>query len=698
MEKIWSKELLGEKNISLAFVYKAESKKELSLRLAASNEYQVFCNGNFKAYGPMRSAHRYSHVRTYKLSPDECGRVCAAVIVCGAQINSFDRVNEPPFFAAELLSDDKIIARSSDFKAYRLTDRLQKVQRYSFQRTFTESYKLTEDREALLKGNECGLPAVCTEQTDGNTLLSDGGLSEPDYHFVCGVPVESGNAFTDPERKVIYDRSLTGIGCAPAFLRFPMEELEEVLVDEAGKIVCRPDDQKTGSKLTDGRYITYDLGKNTSGFFRFSVNVHRKTTLYLLFDEIATLKDGEGLFIDITRLQCCNAVKYSLEKGKYDLITFAPYTARFVRAVVLNGESEIENFGMTTLENPDDSFSFSCDDPDLTKVIDAARATFRQNAVDVLTDCPSRERAGWLCDSYFTSRAEKFLTGTNRVEKNFLQAYLLAPDLSFAKGMLPMCYPSDHTDGVYIPNWAMWYIVELKDYLDRTNDSDFIGQCKEKVYDIIHFLDRYLNEYGLLENLESWIFVEWSKANEFVNGLNFPSNMMYSLALACAGRMYDDKDLLARSDKMIHAIRKLSYNGEFFVDQAIRDDQNKLILTNNTTETCQYYAFWTGVADKAHYPDLYKKLLVEFSNRDPRKVYPDIYPSNAFIGRLLRMDYFLREKEYETVLQEAKTYYLPMAERTGTLWENLTTVASCNHGFSGYLAYLLVQAYSALHS
>ena len=201
MEKIWSKELLGEKNISLAFVYKAESKKELSLRLAASNEYQVFCNGNFTAYGPMRSAHRYSHVRTYKLSPDECGRVCAAVIVCGAQINSFDRVNEPPFFAAELLSDDKIIARSSDFKAYRLADRLQKVQRYSFQRTFTESYKLTEDREALLKGNECGLPAVCTEQTEGNTLLSDGGLSEPDYHFVCGVPVESGNAFTDPEQR-----------------------------------------------------------------------------------------------------------------------------------------------------------------------------------------------------------------------------------------------------------------------------------------------------------------------------------------------------------------------------------------------------------------------------------------------------------------------------------------------------------------
>ena len=29
--------------------------------------------------------------------------------------------------------------------------------------------------------------------------------------------------------------------------------------------------------------------------------------------------------------------------------------------------------------------------------------------------------------------------------------------------MLPMCYPSDHNDGVFIPNWAMWFVVQLKD-------------------------------------------------------------------------------------------------------------------------------------------------------------------------------------------------------------------------------------------
>ena len=57
MQQVWCKQLLKEKNITLAFVYTAKSETSLRLKLAASNEYQVFVNGKFLAYGPMRSAH-----------------------------------------------------------------------------------------------------------------------------------------------------------------------------------------------------------------------------------------------------------------------------------------------------------------------------------------------------------------------------------------------------------------------------------------------------------------------------------------------------------------------------------------------------------------------------------------------------------------------------------------------------------------
>ena len=69
--------------------------------------------------------------------------------------------------------------------------------------------------------------------------------------------------------------------------------------------------------------------------------------------------------------------------------------------------------------------------------------TFRQNAVDVFMDCPSRERAGWLCDSFFTARVAQDLTGTALLERMLFENYRL-PD-TFAhlpEGMLPMCYPA----------------------------------------------------------------------------------------------------------------------------------------------------------------------------------------------------------------------------------------------------------------
>lgn len=81
MKQVWCRQLLAEKNVTLGFVYSCSGKDGVSLRLSAPNEYQIFCNGNFLAYGPMRSAHGYSHVREYPLSPDGEGKITVAVFI-----------------------------------------------------------------------------------------------------------------------------------------------------------------------------------------------------------------------------------------------------------------------------------------------------------------------------------------------------------------------------------------------------------------------------------------------------------------------------------------------------------------------------------------------------------------------------------------------------------------------------------------
>ena len=710
MKKVWSRSIGGEKNISAAFVYTCKNHPELTLRLAASNVYQVYVNGEFCAYGPLRTAHGYSNLREYAVDvPEETAEVQLTVIVAAYCINSFYTVDEEPFFAAEVCAGGQCIADTFDFKMYRLDDRRQKVHRYSYQRTFVESYHLDGRREKLFSG-VFEYPVLDMSEVQGNRILETD-LSEPRYDRVRPKLIEHGSAEVDEHRKVFVDRAIRDI--TEAYKGFYESELEENTIAEACRIACRMDTiNKAGGHLERG-YQLFDFGRNVSGFFELNVSVPGHAEVYVLFDEIlgeeyraAGDPDFSGPERPLVpyRMECSNVVKWSLEEGTHRLLSFEPYTFRYAKIVVLTGSADILGFGAVLYENPDDNLTFSTRDAALQKIVDAAKNTFRQNAVDVLTDCPSRERAGWLCDSYFTAKAEQFITGANKVEKNFLESYRLSRPLpGKAKGMIPMCYPADFLsadqsgDGTYIPNWAMWFVLQLRDYKRRTGDGAFVESCRGRVYEIVDFLERFRGKSGFLEKLESWVFVEWSKANEFTQDVNFPTNMLYAAMLECVADLYADEALAESAHKLKADIIEFSYNGEFFTDNAVYNEAGELVRTENTTETCQYYAFYLGLASKETFPKLYDVMFDEFGpKQDPGKRYPKVWRSNAFVGNTLRLWYLARSGRAAQALEECRDFYGYMAERTGTLWENITPNASCDHGFASSILNLIVSASTGL--
>ena len=193
----------------------------------------------------------------------------------------------------------------------------------------------------------------------------------------------------------------------------------------------------------------------------------------------------------------------------------------------------------------------------------AAVNTFRQNATDIFMDCPSRERAGWLCDSFFTARSEWEFTGRVDVERSFLENFLspvaLHADPPLPEGMLPMCYPSSHDylsgnpdkPQNYIPNWAMWLVLELEDYaVNRHGDVALIHAFRPRVEALLQYFKTFENQDGLLEDLQGWVFLEWSRASDddLICGVNYPSNMVYAAMLAAAGRLYEDDTLIAQAE------------------------------------------------------------------------------------------------------------------------------------------------------
>lgn len=697
---VWVQGREKEMNLTLGFrgIFQSWGNQNYTLKITASTLYRVYLNGEFLGYGPARAAHGYFRVDEYNLSKRvRKGVNIVAVEVTGYNVNSYYTLDQPSFLQAEVQSDGQIIlATGSDpgFETFQLKERLQKVERYSTQRPFTEYYRLKNGFaqwkvsakvpvEFLKLTN---LPPV--KLLPRNLLLPEFDIVHPVSVCSCGTV-----QFIKPE-KYAKHRSLTQI--SDKFKGFPEAELEVIpsltvqeIITSMQDTMVKPFPVSNNILLDENEFCIFDLGINLSGFIGGKISCTEPSRVFFYFDEILIESDVNP---DKRTPNVNNLVAYELEPGIYNLESFESYTLKYLKIIVLKGSCRLHNIYLREYAYPENKqASFYCSNTKLNEIYKAARQTFRQNSVDLFMDCPSRERAGWLCDSYFSAIMEKDFTGHSAVARNFYENYTLPESFAnLPEGMVPMCYPADHYSGSFIPNWALWFIIQVNDYAKRGGDPLLIARLKPRIEGILNYFSRFENEDGLLENLESWIFVEWSEANSFVQDVNYPTNILYSAALSNAAGLYDIDNWRQKSERIRQTVLKQSFNGTFFVDNAVRNKDGKLETTSNTTEVCQYYAFFFNIATPDSHPELWKKLITEFGpTRNYLTTYPTVFRANAFIGNYLRMDILSRYGLNNQLLNEIKDYFYYMAQRTGTLWEMIDAGSSCNHGFASYIGHVL---------
>ncbi|MEO6005075.1 MAG: alpha-L-rhamnosidase C-terminal domain-containing protein [Opitutus sp.] len=653
------------------------------LRLTGATEYRIRVNGQFVGFGPARAGHGFYRVDEIDLTRWlRVGNNDLLIEVAGYNVNSYALLDQPSFLQAEVMVDTEAILATGvgGFETRVRRDRVQKTQRYSFQRPFSEIW--------LVPGPAADL-VVCTPLEPKPLAPRRVPYSTFEVRPVVAHLTEGEMKKNETAAAPWKDRSLTAIG--PKFKGYPEAELSAIPSLELQTVTTassRPAAKAPTFSLKPNSYRILDFGVNATGFIGLQVNARSRTRLFVTFDEILTKGD-----VDFKRLDCVNIVQYELEPGAHVLESFEPYTLRYLKLIVLEGECEVSGTQVREFVNPTASRAqFEASDARFNQIFAAARETFGQNANDIFMDCPSRERAGWLCDSFFTARVAADLTGETAVEKNFLENYQRPATFAFLPdGMLPMCYPADHYDGVFIPNWAMWFVLQLAEYADRSGDRELVEALRPRVQKLLEFFRRYENEDGLLEKLPSWVFVEWSQANKFVQDVSYPSNMLYAAMLDAADRLYHEPGTAPKAARLRDTIRRQSFDGEFFVDNAVRTD-GKLHVTRNRSEVCQYFAFYCDVATPTSHPELWRRLITDFG--PPRKqsgAFAEIWPANAFVGNQLRFELLSRYRRNQQILDEAIGYWLYMAERTGTLWEHDSTLASCSHGFASHAAHTLIR-------
>ena len=684
---VWAEGQKNQMNRAFAFVLDLGKKQMGEICLSAASCYKVIADGKLMGFGPNRTAHGYARAAVYPFNAQYI-----TVEVQSHFVPNFCWVKREPFFACVLKTESGKEYFAEDFNCFALSDRVQKVRRYSFQRGFCETYINEKDRTALYFCKpQNAFPRVKTEKAELPHLLPSETLNPALSEIFAEKVIDSGYCKTSPEIAVYVDRTETLIGTV--IEGFKRSEWQDFSTDEISRITYL-----SGAKSGDYAYETLDFSRIVTGIVEVEIIAGNAGEVFFAFDEI--LSDEKLKTIKPFRGDTANVFKWTVKKaGVYNLSAFEPYAFRYANVITSAGVKA--NVKVRAYENPEaGKMLFGCDDKKIEQIMEAARHTFAHNAVDLLTDCPSRERAGWLSDSFFSSVAERVFTGDNKVERAFLQNYILADKSGHPKGMIPRCYPADYyeEDG-FIPNWSLWYILEIYKYFTQYGYDETVEKSRANVEGVLNYFVDFENEFGVLEDLKGWIFVEWSAANnsDHINGINVPSNACYYASLLAAAKVYGIKGLKEKAEKVKDYLLKNAYVDGFFVDNLIRNEKGDIIPTENYTETCQYYMFFFKCADKHTHKELFDKMLNEYGKSDSsvsggNPVKKQLTPSNMIYGVYMRLELLMREQKRVELLNECVRYFYDMTQKTGTLWENNTASASCDHGFASYVSRFIIYA------
>jgi len=686
---VWLHGRSKEMNLFAAFEAETGSLDGAEIHIAAAYFYRLFVNGKFASFGPARTARGYARKDVISLTEyDTSGKNTVRIEVAGYNCRALSTCKTDPFLIAEIIKDGKAVAYTGrDFSGSVISERVRAVERYSQQRHFGEVIDHTQPTEEAVA-------AV----TDVSPVILDRVAPYPVYRDIIKTEAYCRGTFkydeTLPVRKNRYSFPAEADwgNFAEDEIKFkPFRWIQSQNMEPAEYGVKLP------ATLSAGEYLFLDLLQIECGFIGFEAFAEETSDIVIGFTEYC-----EPAKFEFTNANMQNVLAYRLAGGKrYEKLSFEPYVLRSAVILVRSGKITLDSFSVKSFErSTENAFVPEISDPELKKIYNAALRSFSHNAVDLYSDCPSRERVGWLCDSFFSGRSEYFFFGDSPVERAFLENYRLfdgAPLIP--EGMMPDCYPSDTEHGglePYIPQWCLWYILQVRDYVKDRGGESQKELFRKSIMGVLEFCRKYENSEGLLEKVPGWNFVEWSDANKWTNDVNYPTNLLYAEALSCAYELYGNEEWEKKAERIRAAALEGSFDGELFTDNAVRDAEGHLKNTGNTSEACQYYAILFGRIDinDKKYEKLKSCIFSRFA--EIKEARAGFVPVNAFIGFYLRIMSLEKLGYYGILLEDIKNFFKHMVDKTNTLWEYMERKGSYDHSFAAYVACAINRALTAL--
>jgi alpha-L-rhamnosidase len=363
-------------------------------------------------------------------------------------------------------------------------------------------------------GERLGLLAqLVIETPDGRTVTIE---TNPDWKSSSGPILKS-----DMKDGEIYDARLEMPGwCSPGYndsdwkgvrvVRHPKDNL----IASMGVPVRRKETfQPTVLKTPKGETVL-DFGQNLAGVVHFKVRGPRGTTVRLLHGE--TL-DRDGNF---TQANLIVGASTDPEKNPFQVVSytlkgdgeeeyeprFSVQGFRYVRVDGYPGELEPENFySVAIYSDMPQTGTFECSNELINQLHQNVEWSMKGNFLDLPTDCPQRERAGWTGDAQIFAPSASFLMDTRAFFGKWLKDLMVE---QFPNGMM----------GNFVPNPMRLAKGRFEKLLSAVDGSAGWGDAAVLIpwdmywaYGDVQVLE---HQY---ESMKAWVEYERSRAHKVNN-------------------------------------------------------------------------------------------------------------------------------------------------------------------------------------
>lgn len=267
---------------------------------------------------------------------------------------------------------------------------------------------------------------------------------------------------------------------------------------------------------TPGVWV-YDLGVNISGWVRFHTHGPAGQKVTLEFNELLN-EDGT-----VNMAHCSSHTKGRFQRGELILSgrerdTFEPrftyHGFRYVQIKGLPHKPDLANLvGRWVTTNPDPTGSFECSNDGINKIHELVTRTYLNNLHGIPTDCPQREKMGWMNDGRVTMEAAIFNFDTPTFYTKWVHDMWDAQDkCGHVASLIPTCgwgrvggngAPGSYAD----PWWGGTIVIAPWVMYQYYGDTRILKRGYPAMKDFVEYLSTTANDHIVKWWLGDWLEV-----------------------------------------------------------------------------------------------------------------------------------------------------------------------------------------------